>query len=405
MGKSGPHFYMRITVGPSPSHLRSGFSIMLLRSMSAVNYRSLRSIRLDLGRVNLFVGENGAGKSNLYRALQLVQAAARGTLAQEIATEGGMASVLWTGRRRANEPVRIKLEVELMDDERAMTFRYRVEAGLRPPKAAAGFAFEPQIKSEELTTETGHRSVTVLKRGGPGIMVRNDDGRMETYPEQALTSETALALLGDAGHYPEIGAFRRAVTQWRFYHGFRTDRTSPVRQPCLAVTAPMLDESGGNLAAVLATLARIREDTVDLDRAVAAAFGGARLTIPEPEEFATFSVRFPDFPQRLFQPGELSDGQIRFLALAAALLSYRTPPLIALNEPEASLHPDMLPPLAEMVARASEVSQIWLVTHSERLAGEIETRCGVRAKRVVRNDGATWIDGMRLTGVMAEDDE
>ena len=65
----------------------------------------------------------------------------------------------------------------------------------------------------------------------------------------------------------------------------------------------------------------------------------------------------------------------------------------------------MLPPLAEMIARAAETSQLWIVTHSERLAQEVETRCGIRAKRVVRNDGATWIDGMRLTGEMAEDDE
>jgi predicted ATPase len=154
---------------------------MLLRSMSAENYRSLRAIRMDLGRVNLFVGENGAGKSNLYRSLQLVQAAVRGTFAHEIAAEGGMASALWTGKRRPNEPVRIRLEAELMDEERAITFRYRIEAGLRPP-AAAGFAFEPQVKAEELTIETGRRPVTVMKRAGPGISVRNESGRMAEHP-------------------------------------------------------------------------------------------------------------------------------------------------------------------------------------------------------------------------------
>lgn len=377
---------------------------MLLRSMSAENYRSLRSIRMDLGQVNLFVGENGAGKSNLYRSLQLVQAAVRGTFAQEIAAEGGMGSALWTGKRRPNEPVRIRLEAELLDEDRAITFRYRIEAGLRPP-AAAGFAFEPQVKVEELSIETGRRPVTMMKRAGPGIMVRNEAGRMVEHPEQALASETAVALLGDAGHYPEIGTFRRAVSQWRFFHGFRSDRDSALRQPCLAVTAPLLDEDGANMAAVFATLKWTRGDTVDLDRAVADAFGGAQLAVPEPEEFASYGLVFPQFPQRVFQPRELSDGQIRFLALAAALLSYRTPPLIALNEPEASLHPDMLPPLAEMIARAGQSSQLWIVTHSERLAREVETRCGVRAKRVVRNDGATWIDGMRLTGEMAEDDE
>lgn len=377
---------------------------MQIRSMFSANYRSLKSIRMDMAGVNLFIGENGVGKSNLYRALQLIQAAVRGRLAHEIAREGGMASALWSGKRRSGDPVRIKLEVELLDEVQALSFLYRVEAGLRPPKAAAGFMFEPQVKEEELKVDAG-RPVTVMKRAGPGIFVRNAAGRMEEHPEQALTSETAIALLGDAGHYPEIGTFRRAIDGWRFFHGFRTDRDSPLRAPCLAVTAPMLDEDGSNLAAVFATLFHTRQDTVDLDRAIADAFGGARLVVPEPEEFAEFSLVFPDFPLRQFSPRELSDGQMRFLALAGALLSYRKPRFIALNEPETSLHPDMLPALAEMIANASLDSQIWIVTHSELLAAEIQKRCGTRPKRVIRNDGATWIESMRLTGVIDEDDD
>ena len=377
---------------------------MQIRSMFAANYRSLKSIRMDMAGVNLFIGENGVGKSNLYRALQLIQAAVRGRLAHEIAREGGMASALWSGKRRSGDPVRIKLEVELLDEVQALSFLYRVEAGLRPPKAAAGFAFEPQVKEEELKADAG-RPVTVMKRAGPGIFVRNAAGRMEEYPEQALTSETAIALLGDAGHYPEIGTFRRAIDGWRFFHGFRTDRDSPLRSPCLAVTAPMLDEDGSNLAAVFATLFHTRQDTVDLDRAIADAFGGARLIVPQPQEFAEFSLVFPDFPLRQFSPRELSDGQMRFLALAGALLSYRKPRFIALNEPETSLHPDMLPALADMIAQASTDSQIWIVTHSELLAAEIQKRCGTRPKRVIRNDGATWIEGMRLTGVIDEDED
>jgi predicted ATPase len=378
---------------------------MQLRSMSATNYRSLRSIRMDLAGVNLFIGDNGVGKSNLYRALQLVQAAVRGTLAYEIAAEGGMASALWSGPRRVAKNFRIKLDVEVLDEERAITFRYRVEAGLRPPKAAAGFAFEPQIKAEELSVETGSRPVTMMKRDGPGIMVRGSHGRMQEYPEQAVVSETAVALLGDAGHYPEIGAFRRLVSGWRFFHGFRTDRESPLRQPCLAVTAPLLNEDGSNLAAVLATLVHTRGDTVDLDRAIADAFGGARLHVPQPGEYADFGLVFPELPQRVFQPRELSDGQIRFLGLAAALMSYRQPPLIALNEPETSLHSDMLDPLANLILEASHHSQIWIVTHSETLAATVQQRCGSRPRRVIRQEGATWIDGMRLTGVMDDEED
>ncbi|MDO9416507.1 AAA family ATPase [Pararhizobium sp.] len=376
---------------------------MQIRSMSAANYRSLKSIRMDMAGVNLFIGENGVGKSNLYRALQLVQAAVRGRLAYEIALEGGMASALWSGKRSPSGPAHIKLDVELEDEVRALTFHYRVEAGLRPPCAAAGFAFEPQVKEEELKVDSG-RPVTVMKRSGPGVFVRNGAGRMEDYAEQALTSETAIALLGDAGHYPEIGTFRRAVDGWRFYHGFRTDRDSPLRTPCLAITATMLDEDGSNLAAVFATLKHTREDTVDLDQAVADAFGGARLSLPEPEQFAEFGLIVPEFPQRVFSPRELSDGQLRFLALAGALLSYRRPRFIALNEPETSLHPDMLPALAGMIAVASRDSQIWIVTHSPVLAQAVAERCGVKAKRVIRKDGATWIEGLRLTG-MVDDEE
>jgi predicted ATPase len=374
--------------------------------MFAQNYRSLRSIRMDLADTTLFLGENGAGKSNLYRALQLVQAAVRGRLAHELAAEGGMLSALWSGTRRKSEgPARIRLEVEIVDEERAITFRYHVEAGLRPPSAAAGFALEPQVKAEELSVETGRRVVTMMKRAGPAISVRGSDGRMENYPDEALTSETAIALLGDAGHFPEVAAFRRIVNNWRFFHGFRTDRASPLRHPCLAVTGPMLDEDGANLAAVFATLVHTRQDTVELDRILASALGGAKLVVPDPGETAEFGLILPDFPHRVFQPRELSDGQIRFLGLAAALLSYRLPPLIALNEPEASLHPDMLLPLADMIAEASKSSQVWIVTHSEKLAEAVRERCGVRPRKVIRENGATWIEGMRLTGTIAGDDD
>ena len=377
---------------------------MQLRSMFARNYRSLRSIRMDLSDVNLFIGENGVGKSNLYRSLQLVQAAVRGRLTYEISSEGGMFSAMWSGKRRSHDSPRIRFDVELLDMERAATFHYSIEAGIRPP-TAAGFSLEPEIKTEELTFEAGRRPVTMMKRDGPGIAVRGENGRMEAYREQALPSETAIALLGDAGHYPEIGAFRRAVDAWRFFHGFRTDRGSPLRAPCLAITSPMLDEDGANIAAVFATLKHIRGDTVELDCVIAAALGGARLVVPVPEETADFGLMLPEFPNRVFQPRELSDGQIRFLGLAAALMSYRLPPLIALNEPEASLHPDMLVPLADMIAEAAKTSQIWIVTHSERLAEAVRERCGAKPRRVIREDGSTWIDGMRLTGEMDEGDE
>jgi predicted ATPase len=376
---------------------------MYLRSMSVENYRSLRSIRMDLGPVNLFVGANGAGKSNLYRALQLIKAAADGRFAHLIADEGGIYSSIWSGGFPKHKKARIVLDAEIVDEESGLVYRYRIETGFRPALPAAGFSHEAQVKLEEMSVDTGRRPHVMMRRKGGLISVRDESGRMVDYPEQAMTSETALFMLGDAGRYPEISTLRHIIGQWRFYHGFRSDAGSPLRKPCLAITAPMLDEDGGNIAAVLATLAHTRQDTIDLDRSVHDAFAGARLSVPEPEEYAQFGLVLPDFPQRVFQPRELSDGQIRFLALAAALMSYRRPRFIALNEPEASLHPDMLPALAEMIASASADSQVWVVTHSQDLAKAISARCGVRARTVIRRDGATWIEGMTITGGMNED--
>lgn len=374
---------------------------MRLISFSAAGYRSLRQIRLDVGQVSVFVGENGVGKSNLYRALQLIKASAEGRLAREIAGEGGMASALWSGSRRTGQPARVIIDAEFLDDGTAAKYAYKVEIGL-PPPLSAGFVFEPHVKEETLTVDAGRRPVEMMTRKGQAVFARDADGRRVEHPERILNSETALALLGGAGRYPEVGDLRATVGGWRFYHGFRTDAESPARRAALATTSPMLDEDGANLAAVFATLRHIRGDTVELDRCIADALGGAQLAVPGPAETATFGLILPEFPQRIFRPQELSDGQVRFLALAGALMSYRLPRLIALNEPETSLHPRMMPALADMIAAAAERTQVWIVTHSRELADLIWERTGARALTVVRRHGATTIERMRLTG--AEDD-
>lgn len=377
---------------------------MQLKSMSAAQYRSLRAIRMELDGVNVFIGANGVGKTNLYRGLQLVQAAVKGTLSREIAAEGGMMQVLWAGRRRQHEKARVAFSAEVLDEKTGMVFEYRVEAGIKPP-LEAGFAFEPQIKEEVFSVNVGRGPVVMMTRKGPSILLRGDRGRMGPFSETAMVSETAISMLAHEAAAPEIAAFCRFVEQWRFFHGFRTDPQSPLRRPCLAVTAPLLDEDGGNLAAVFATISVNRQEMPEIDQIVADALGGAALVIPYPEEEASIGLSLPDFPQRVFSAREFSDGQLRFLALTGALMSYRLPPLIALNEPEASLHPDMLEPLAEMIATAAQGSQIWIVTHSERLAAAVAERCGVRFRHVVRQDGKTWIEGMRLMGALAGSDD
>src|SRR5262245_22114458 len=86
---------------------------MRICEIGVSGYRSLRRIRFPVGGLTVFVGANGVGKTNLYRALQLLQASAAGTLSRELASEGGMQSALWAGKRRTNQPARISLSVGL----------------------------------------------------------------------------------------------------------------------------------------------------------------------------------------------------------------------------------------------------------------------------------------------------
>jgi predicted ATPase len=391
---------------------------MQIREIAVAGYRSLRSIRFPIGQLTVFVGANGVGKTNLYRALQLVQSAAAGSLARELASEGGMESALWAGKRATNKPARIKFQVGIgknredhsgqhqFDDsvELGVTYSYEVEIGVRVPTAAA-FPLEPQIKEERLIDRGARRPVSLLERRGPRATAVDNDGRKHAVAPTLLASETALGALQDPGLFADLDAVRRTMLDWRFYHDFRTDRLSALREPCLAITTPTLASDGGDLAAVFATLVHIREDTVDLDRAIDDAFPGAQLVVPSPGRTASFGLIMPDYPKRTFAASELSDGTLRYLALAGALLGYRLPSFIALNEPETSLHPDLLGPLARMIVQAARRTQIWVVTHSERLADAFVACGDLKPRTVIKRDGETWIEGLKLFGDFGEDDD
>lgn len=378
---------------------------MGLTDIHIAGYRSVRSIHFPVRRLSVLVGANGVGKTNLYRAIELVRAAATGELSHLLAREGGLGSAMWAGERKANEPRRMVLRVGLDDvlagDAGGFAPTYEVDIGFGDSSYEAVFELEPQIKSESLTIRQGRRNVALLERKGTAAWYRDDDGNRRQLEEPLLFGETALAAI--RGTLPELDAVRYTLSAWRFYHGFRTDVDAALRKPALAITAPTLDADGGNLAAVFATLAHIKGDTEDLKAAIDHAFPGAHLFIPPPGTSASFTMRFPDMPKRDFGANELSDGTLQFLALMGALLAYRLPPLIALNEPEASLHPDLLPALARIIAKASERTQVWVVTHSQILADALEDQTGIVPRAVIRRDGGTWLEGLSQFGEFVVD--
>src|SRR5277367_3094374 len=295
---------------------------LIVCDVRAAGYRSLQSIRFPVGQLSVLVGANGAGKTNIYRALQLLQASAAGTLSQELAAEGGMESALYAGKRKTGGPAVITLMAGFapssdspQDTKETPTaaYSYQVSIGLSARPAAA-FRLEPQVKNETLTFHHRNRPIKLLERSGPHVIARNEKGTRIELAMDLMASETALGAIAEPDRFADLDLIRRTMLDWRFYHVLLTDRDSALRRPCLAVTSPTLSSDGSNLAAVFATLVHIREDSASLGAMITDAFAGARLIVPEPERTASFGMSFPEFPGRVFDASELSDGTVRYLA-------------------------------------------------------------------------------------------
>ncbi len=348
-------------------------------------YRSIRSLAVPLGNLTVVTGGNGAGKTNFYRSLALIHAAASGTLAGAIADEGGMRSVLWAGEDGAGPADSIALEADLDG------LRYSLRLGIPGPNDPA-LALDPMVREESVAARLGDRAPLMMQRKGPNITARAPDGRWQPYPNMLLMAETALARLRDPVGFPELDALQRRFAAWRFHHGFRTDEGSPLRWPQVAICAPMLEGDGRNLAATLATAVHLGDDTArrTIKAAIHAAFPGSALTFTEAAGRHTVALSMPGFA-RPFSAHEMSDGTLRYLCLIAALCSHRHPPFIALNEPEASLHDDLIEPLAAMILHASTRTQLVVVTHSSKLADILETGSDTARIALEKHRGATVI--------------
>ena len=90
---------------------------------------------------------------------------------------------------------------------------------------------------------------------------------------------------------------------------------------------------------------------------------------------------------------ELSDGTLRYLLWIAALLTPRPPALMVLNEPETSLHPDLLPALGRLIGRTAEFAQVIVVTHAEKLINQLAKVESCNSIKLEKNFGATSVPG------------
>ena len=305
----------------------------MLTTLAIANYRSIRQIVLPLGRLNVVTGANGSGKSNLYRALRLLSDTARGGIIGTLAREGGLDSTLWAG-------------------------------------------------PETLTRG--------MKTGAVRVQGAHD---VSTLTSSLQSFDTMLTELNDPRNAPEISSLRDTVRAWRFYDHFRVDGDAPARQPVVATRTPVLAADGRDLVAALETIREIG-DAPALAEAIDDAFPGARMGSAQIDGRLKLEFTQPGLLRPL-SAAELSDGTLRYLLWAAALMTPRPPPLMVLNEPETSLHPDLLPALGRLISRAARNTQVWVVSHANRLVATLREDADCNALELDKELGETVVRGRR----------
>lgn len=349
----------------------------MITRLAIAGYRSLRDVTLSLGQLTVVTGPNGSGKSSLYRALQLLCDVSQGRVIGSLAAEGGLESTLWAGPEkfsramksgdapvqgtRRSGPVSLKLGFSSED------YGYAIDLGL-PEPSLSRFSHDPEIKVEAVWTgQTLGRHNLFAERRGPMARVRSaETGAWRESFGQLSSFDSIMTHYADPADGLELLQLRERMRRWRFYDDLRTDRGAPARRPQIGTFTPVLAGDGADLGAAIQTILEIG-DADALAEAVADAFDGARVGAGP-----AFEVEMQQ--HGLLRPlsgAELSDGTLRYLLLCAALLSPRPPELMILNEPEASLHPDLLQPLARLLAHASRQCQIIVVSHAHALVTEL----------------------------------
>jgi len=374
----------------------------MISTVAISGYRSLRDVVFGLGNLTVVTGQNGTGKSSVYRSLRLLADIADDRIIPSIAKEGGFGSVLWAGPESIsrgmrdgtipiqgtvrNKPVSLRLGFASEDSS------YAIELGLPAPDSTSLFGGDPEIKREVLWRGTKPSpSNTIADRRGPGVHARNDNHDSHQLRTDLRSHESIIReLVGE--HAPwEISTLRNQLSSWRFYDHIRTDEEAPSRKPQVGTRTVSLSPEGADLAAAIQTIYEIGNGDA-LDAAIDNAFDGARLEVQVASGGLFQLFMYQRGMLRPLGVSELSDGTLRFVLLAAALLSPRPSPLLVLNEPEASLHSSVIPALAGLIINAAENSQVATVSHNKTLVASL---LGADAELIelYKDTGETFIEG------------
>jgi len=348
-------------------------------------FRRLHDLELELRPLCVLIGANGSGKTSLLDVFSLLAASASGKLAEKISELQGMSALLTADRT-------LEMSFEL-----AMAVPSYNPLVYDLTLSATAVAYEI---SEELLTQQRSNRPTPFKHiesahGDIRYFEANQGLVRPTWEYQPF--ETALAQVPKMFREPED--FRNRLASSTHYHVLNVEPRAPVRLPQPLRPAPLPGRDGEDLVSCLFYLRESDRDRFEsIEDTLKAAFPAfQRLDFP-PVAAGTLAMTWKDanFSRPLYMH-QLSEGTLRFLWLATLLQSPGLTAVTLLDEPEVSLHPELLNLLAGLLREASARTQLIVATHADRLVRFLQPNEVVTMD--LADDGtaqASWADHMDL---------
>ena len=348
--------------GSRPDQLRR------VRLQNFLSYGS-DSVDFEFGSLNILVGPNGAGKTNLIEAIRILRSAIS-NFGTPMLDSGGVGAYVWRGDEGGENAL---IGAEFAIRQVVADTVHDVSFGSQSGQVALVHEFIGPAEG----IETDHPEIAFLRMpGGSAKLSRRDpeaEGSEKEFQARVLTAgrlrpnESGIEKRQDPEVFPILSDIARFYEAIAIYGEWTIGRGTAARKPVLAGTrSDTLLEDASNLAFVLAEL-RSTKALVSLKKAL------RRLKAT----YEDFSIRPVGGQFQLFIEEEgilgginamrLSDGTLRFLALAAILLHPKPPTLVIIDEPEIGMHPDLIEAIGEMIIEAASRTQLIIATHSPDL--------------------------------------
>lgn len=338
---------------------------------------------IPLGPLNVLIGANGSGKSNIISAISLLQAAP-GDIRRPLLSGGSREDWIWKGSPEVVQDLWVHAIFHRSQGLPSGTLQAAHQSGVSASVSydaqffGRGDPAESLVLWEELKAMDDHHAGRCLYRTtddnaaeyGAAFLVptnwRSKIDRKIVYDEDIDTGQSVFSQRGEAARHPEIAWIGRLLKKVRVYREFDTSASSALRNGAKAdVDGTFLDEGGSNLSVVYSRFQRdpqvmrrilkeLNSFCGDFTHFFVEVFGGHTQLHLQEESWTTPASR-------------LSDGTLRYLCLLAILLHPSPPPLICIEEPELGLHPDMMHKLAALLIDASTRTQLIITTHSDVL--------------------------------------